>query len=330
MLHILFGHDTYTRQEALEEIKASLGGDETLLANTTHLAGEQLTATDLANACQTAPFLAPARLVVVSGLLTRFEPRRGVASRDSAPWQPFRDTARTLPPCTTLVLMDGPLASQEPRNAGHNPLLEALSAYATVAHFPPLRGAALGSWLRKRVAQLEGGISPRAVRLLMELVGDNLWIMSNELEKLLAYAGDRVVEEEDVKALVSAAREANIFAMIDSILQGRSRQALTTLHRLLDEGDPPPHLLAMITRQLRLMVMAWGLKDQGLSQDEMRQKLGIAPYALRQMLELLPYYSMERLKGAYARLLETDLAIKSGRLRPELALDLLVAELCWS
>lgn len=324
MLHILFGHDTYTRQEALEEIKASLGGDETLLANTTHLAGEQLAAADLATACQTAPFLAPARLVIVSGLLTRFEPRRGAASRDSAPWQPFRDTARTLPPYTTLVLMDGPLT------AGHNPLLEALSAHATVAHFPPLRGAALGSWLRKRVAQLEGGISPRAVRLLMELVGDNLWIMSNELEKLLAYAGDRVVEEEDVKALVSAAREANIFAMIDSILQGRSRQALTTLHRLLDEGDPPPHLLAMITRQLRLLVMAWELKGQGLSQDEMRQKLGIAPYALRQIVELLPYYSMERLKAAYARLLETDLAIKSGRLRPELALDLLVAELCWS
>ncbi len=37
---------------------------------------------------------------------------------------------------------------------------------------------------------------------------------------------------------------------------------------------------------------------------------------------------MPRLKEAYQILLETDLAIKTGRLKDELALDLLVAELC--
>lgn len=324
MLYILFGIDTYSRQEALQEIIASLGGDDLLFANTAHLAGEQLSATELATASQTMPFLAPTRLTIVSGLLGRFEPRRGASKKDREGWQAFRDAAQAAPPQATLVFVDGPLTT------GRNPLLDALFPHATVRPFPPLRGAALEGWIRKRATQLSGQLSPRAVRLLMELVGDNLWTMSHELEKLFLYAGERVVAEEDVKALVSTAREANIFAMVDAILQSRPRQALSTLHRLLDEGDTHPHLLAMITRQLRLLLMARELKGQGLSQDEMRGKLGTAPYALRQLMELLPYYSVDRVKGAYARLLDTDLSIKTGRLPPELALDLLVAELCWS
>jgi len=51
-------------------------------------------------------------------------------------------------------------------------------------------------------------------------------------------------------------------------------------------------------------------------------------YALRRTLEQAGRYSLPRLKQIYRQLLEADLAMKTGRYDSELALDLLVADLC--
>ncbi|TET57086.1 MAG: DNA polymerase III subunit delta, partial [Dehalococcoidia bacterium] len=76
MLYILHGQDGFSLNQAVENIKAGLGEREMIATTTTSLDGRNLTLTELRNSCDTVPFLSSHRLVIVDGLLARFEPKQ--------------------------------------------------------------------------------------------------------------------------------------------------------------------------------------------------------------------------------------------------------------
>jgi DNA polymerase-3 subunit delta len=171
-------------------------------------------------------------------------------------------------------------------------------------------------------------LSPSAVALLADLIGNDLRALSQELEKLGTYAQGRPITEDDVRLLVSASREASVLAMVDAVVEGRSGVAIRLLEQLQNEGAAPTYLLNMITRQYRHLIMAKELLLARLSAEEISHRLGIASdFALRKVLEQAARYSLPPLEAAYRRLLEADAAIKRGIYGDELALELLLEEL---
>jgi len=152
--------------------------------------------------------------------------------------------------------------------------------------------------------------------------------MSGEINKLALFAAGRRIEEEDIKAVVSSAQEANVFAMVDAILEFKAGTAELLLEQLLSRGASSAYLLAMLSRQVRLIVQTKELRRQRKPEVEIQSKLGLAPFPLRKTLEQAQRYPLERLKAVYRKLLEADLAIKTGKFEGGLALNLLIAELC--
>jgi len=97
----------------------------------------------------------------------------------------------------------------------------------------------------------------------------------------------------------------------------------------MQRGASPAYLLVMLTRQARLIVRVKELKSQRRSEAEIMGRLEMtSPFILRRTLEQAGRYSLARLGEVYHRLLQTDLAIKTGRYNAELALNILIAELC--
>ena len=338
MIYILYGHDEFSLHEELNQIKNSLGDREALATNTNEFDGKQVAPGQLLDACKAMPFLGTHRLVIVDGLLSRFEkgsktskgsdggeeeqekvmPKRGWR----AEWGELKQMLPEVPPTTVLVFVDGEIKKD-------NLLLKQLASAAQVRQFSELKGAALSEWIRNRVKGGGGSISPDAAKMLALFVGDNLAVLASEIDKLILYAAGRRIEDKDVKEVVSYAREANVFAMVDALIEGRSAAAAPILQQLLDEGAAAPYLLYMITRQVRLLVQIKELSNQKRNRNEIRERLAIASdFVLNKALEQSRNYSMERLEQIYRKLLETDIAIKQGTWKGELALDLLVAELC--
>ncbi len=327
MLHVLIGEDDYSISQALEEIKRSIGDPTALLTNSTIFDGRQVTIEELQAACATVPFLAEKRLVVVEGLLERFE-SRNKSSRKKSARQPDQDDCKSVADCvsripdfTKLVLVDG-------RIGGNNPLLRELSAIAKVRSFPLLKENQLRQWVEQRIAGVGVTISPQAVNLLIRFVGNNLWLMSNEVDKLVSFAAGRRIEEGDVRVVVSYAQEANVFAMVDAILEFRVGIAQELLQQLLKHGAAPAQLLVMLSRQVRIMLQIKDMRSRGKSRNEIQNKLGLTyDFVLRKAWEQADKYTMVRLKEVYHRLLEADLSIKTGKYNGDLALNILVAEL---
>jgi len=330
LLYILFGQDSFSLRESLEEIKRDLGDPELLATNTTILDGQQLTLEQLKTVSETIPFLAEKRLVIVQGLLERFEPkgrparqrRTKKASEGQNNHKSFSAYISQIPDSTVLVLIGN-------RVSTNNPLLRALSTKAQVKTFPLLKNTRLYHWIQKRVTQEGGSISSSAVNLLAELVGNNLWIMASEINKLVLFTAGRPIEEEDVRAVVSYAQETNVFAMVDAILELKAGMAEQRLQQLLISGAAPAYLMVMLSRQVQRIVRAKELRNQGKSEAEIQDKLNLTSgFTLRKVLGQADRYSMTRLKEVYHKLLETDLSIKTGKYQGKLALNLLIAELC--
>lgn len=330
MLYALIGADDFSLNQSLEEIKKGLGDELLLATNTTILEGQQVTPDQLRVVCTAMPFLAPKRLVIVKGLLERFEPkvrrsRQKKKEKNSRQndYKVFAALPDEFPDSTVLVLVDGSVKNK-------NPLLKELLPQAKVKTFPLLRNEKLQQWIQRRVKQEGGNISPRAVDLLARLVGSNLWVMTGEVSKLVLFAsGRRIIEEDDVRAVVGYTQQANIFNMVDAVLESRAGQAQQAIQQLLQAGMAPPYLLFMLARQARMLVLVKEFIKDGKSEFEIQNRLGLtSDFAWRKTAEQASRYSLERLRELYHRLLETDISIKTGKYEPELALNILAAELC--
>ncbi|MGQ9546294.1 MAG: DNA polymerase III subunit delta [Dehalococcoidia bacterium] len=327
MLYILYGQDDYSLYQAIKEIRAGLGDEETLVANTTNLEGQRLALGELKKQCDAAPFFCSHRLVIVRGLLERFEVKQGRPgsgkgkSKDGlGEWANMASYIKGMPETTVLVLIEGQIQR-------HNPLLKELSALAEVRVFPLLQGRSLRAWIQRRVEEEGGTIISEATDLLAELVGGDLWAMSGEIQKLVLHCQGRPIREDDVKQLVSPIQEASIFALVDAVAEGKTRLAQRILHRLYDEGAAPTYILAMITRQFRVIAQAKDL-EKGLSRLQIQDRLGLkSSYSLDKTLSQARLYDSDGVRQAYDKLLETDLAIKTGKYSDKLALELLVTEL---
>ena len=317
-ISVLYGADDFSVHEALraikEEVEAELGD-----ANTTVFEGSKTSFGEVEAACNTVPFLADRRLVVVEGLLSHLEGR----SKESATsqWDELKEYTSRMPPTTHLVLVDGQVK-------GDNRLLKLLGGVAKVRQFRPAGGAALRRWIRERVTHKGGSIDQNAVNLLADLVGGNLWAMDGEIEKLCLYKEGEVIQEEDVRALASSAREVNIFAVVDAVLEGRAGVATRRTQQLLQAGANVSYILTMLARQVRLLILSKDMAAQGLAPPEAQARLGVPNnFAFEKIQEQSAKFSAQRLVEMHRKLLETDLNIKRGNLQDTVALELLVAQL---
>ncbi len=328
MLHVLIGEDDFAIRQALDAIKGGIGDADALMSNTSVLDGRQVTLEQLKSACETVPFLSEKRLVIVAGLFERFgggnkKGRKKTYGQSAQPeeYRAIADCIKELPEFTELVIIGGEV------NTG-NPLLRELSTFTRVNSFPPLKPSQLGQWITQRVEKARGSISPPAVKLLGRFVGNDLWTMSNEVDKLVSFVGGRRIEEEDIRAVVSYAQEANIFAMIDAVLEFRVGAAQELLQQLFKQGAAPAQILVMLSRQVRIIFLIKEMRGRKKTRADIQSKLGLTyDFVLRKAWDQADRYSTARLREVYHRILETDVSIKTGKLEGEVALNILFAEL---
>ncbi len=330
LLYILTGQDDFSRSEALSEIKKGIGEATLSAANTTILNGEQLTLEQLRKVGETIPFLTEKRLVIIEGLLGRFEtkgkpgrqPKTKLATKQQSEYKQWANYLSNMPESTVVVLVDDGLKSS-------NPLFMELSGSAEVKSFPPLNKTKLRQWVEKGVEEAGGKISPEAAELLVQVVGSNLWTMRHEISKLVLFASCRPIEENDVRRLVSDVRQISVFSMVDAIFEFKTGTAGKLLQQLLDTGAVPAYLLVMLSRQIRMIARIKELQNQGKPESEIQSRLGlVSEFAFRKTLTQANRYPWERIREVYNKLLEADLSIKTGKYDGELALNILSTELC--
>jgi DNA polymerase III subunit delta len=349
VFYIFYGENEFDRDEAVAALRRKLAAGDSVPTgshdpamvelNTTVFDGSRLAFGELRHACDSIPFMAAYRLVIVHGLLTRLASGRKVEEPDGAvdqdpSWKrAFREQLAAylpaLPSATELIFV-------EPRNlAPSDPVLKAAQAqikaekeqeFATA--FPVPKEKELVGWIQRRVGDGKGKISGDAAGKLAMLIGRDLRLLDQEIDKLLTYAGgERPVTVEDVHGLVSRARETSIFDLVDCVGRRETARALQWLHYLLEQGEHPLQILTMLARQVRILIQVGELRKQGLVPQEIAGQLAVAPWMADKFVDQAQKFDVAQLEAAHRQLVETDWAIKTGKMEETLALDLLVVGL---
>ncbi|MFH1460902.1 MAG: DNA polymerase III subunit delta, partial [Patescibacteria group bacterium] len=193
--------------------------------------------------------------------------------------------------------------------------------------FQLLQGVKLVDWLKKEVSKNKGEISPGAINKLIIYVGNDLWQLFNELNKLISFKAGQIIEEKDVDLLVKARIDVNIFKTLDALAQRDKKTAFKLIHQHLEQGENEIYLLSMLAYQVRTLIKLKDLVEKGTPYYNLARKAGLHPFVVKKSSQQLRNFTLEQLKKIYRYLLEIDWKIKVGRLDGQTALDLLVGEI---
>lgn len=313
MIYLFHGADELARTEALRDARATIPPDLSDL-NLAVLDGRKLRLDALAAACESLPFLAERRLVIVEDALKHL--RADDARR-------ICDYLTRVPETTDLIFVEREDVDKR------GVLFNWLKKHAEVREFQPRQGAELQRWLQQRAAMLEARLAPEAGALLADFVGNDSRALDNELRKLANYVGPGgTIDVAAVRRLVPDTSEASVFAFVDALAMQRLEPALALLHRLLDDGEPPLRLLFMIGRQVRLLIQVKELAAQRLKPEAIAAQIKQPPFVVKKTLEQASRFSSAALTRLHDRLIELDQSLKTGRVESQTGLELLVAELC--
>lgn len=211
--------------------------------------------------------------------------------------------------------------------------------------FSPLEGVALTRWVQDRAKTLGATIESAAVRDLIAIVGPDLWRMANELEKLTMAAvqpsssrgaaatrdltpgtDPPTITSSLIRDLVDAAPQDRLFTFLDTIGSGDRMAALRLLRELEAARVDPHHLLAMLHRQLRLLVQAADLLERGTPAAQLAAELRVHPFVAQKLSQQARTSSLSALRALYPRLLELDRKLKSSRAPWQALMDLFCLE----
>jgi DNA polymerase III subunit delta len=331
-VYVLYGEDTFGRDEAVQSLKERMrllpAGDH----NLTEL-GPDTTIAALRLAADAMPFLADRRMVILRGLIGRLAGRGGGQRRGGArarkaadsgldEYQALLEYLPDVPWTTSLVLVeDGrlnpePLARAIPRGRA------AVREYPRVLDVP--------GWLRGRAKLVDVDLDEGAIRELAMLGGSDLRRLDSELRKLADYAAGRTVTRADVRELVIG-RDIAVWSLLDGLAERRADKALRALHDLYAQGETPEALLGRdIAPHYRRLMVA---RELSLATKQERARvevadLGLNPATVGRWSDQAAAFDRSELERALELLLELDRQIKTGETEPEPALEVAVARLC--
>ena len=255
------------------------------------------------------------RLVVVEGVEAWKAPdAKAVAEYLKAP-----------APGTTLTLVGAEVKKDAP-------IAKAVAAHGDLLVWD-VTAKAIPRWIADQFKLHGATAEPEACRALADLVGDDLYDLAGEVEKLATWARGEAVTEAVVDALVAPRASSPPWDLTDAWGARDVGGVLRATERMLDRtGDPPaktiPRLVGSLTKHLRNARAAHRLEAAGVSSVEAAGRLGMKPYPAQKLYAQVRNYSGAELDDALIRLAELDRALKGGsRLPNELELERALVEI---
>jgi len=311
-LYVLYGDEPFLKRQVLNSLRLWALGSESGDAGMSVHAGDTATFAAVYDELETAPFFSPRRLVVIDSadpFVTAFRAT-------------LEKKVKELPETSVLVLDVKTWAS-------NTRLYKLIGSDAAIdCKTPP--AAKLVSWCVQRArAEHKAELANSAAALLVDLVGQEMGLLDQELEKLAVFVGTRGrIESADVDKLVGHSRSQDTWKIFDAIGAGRTGEALTILERLFDQGDEPLRMLGAFSMQLRRLAQAARLAQQGRTLRRALEEVGVPHFGLQSAEQQLRHLGRHRARHLYDWVLEVNVGLKGGSpLPPRTLLERFVVKL---
>lgn len=266
-------------------------GEENLLV----LSSKDLALRDILDAVASAPFIAEKRLVMIEGI-PKIE-KEGLTT-----------VIEAMHPQTILVIV-------ESKPDKRLTLTKVLLKEATVKEFKPFTPKELQSFLMAEAQKLGATISPDAAHELIEIVGNEPWMLASEVQKLALFAAPTITKEHVLKMAIPSG-ERIIWGMTNLLGEKRIEDALAFFQEQLLRGEDPYGIWTILLNMMKNTVMVWACMQAGVTRnDAIARETKMSPFAVRGVMPLAQSLSAEQIVWLTRFVAESDIALKSGGFR---------------
>ena len=168
-------------------------------------------------------------------------------------------------------------------------------------------------------------IRPSTYERLIEKTGIDMEFISHELEKLIAYTGDRTeITMQDVEYVVSDRTEEDSFALANAMSERDGRKALDAYYDMIRLGSNMIGVITMLYHQFNVLLMIKGMLKKGMNNEAMGKKLGYKPFAVGKRVAAASHYTEREIKSFINECAETRENITKGLADPNLSVEKLI------
>ncbi|MCX6569736.1 MAG: DNA polymerase III subunit delta [Candidatus Aminicenantes bacterium] len=350
--YLFYGEEEFLAEEFIGELKgilASSAGDEFRL---TRMDLDETKWREVIDTARTAPFLFESwRAIVVRVPERRSVPDKGQDGKGDAGGEEgkgakflsvidqkiLRDYFASPPSRTVLVVLR---AGRVRKDDAVVRFFQSLpKGVFAVVEMKPLSAVALMKRAEEKANALGKTLTERAKKRLFEVLGQDLRLTLNEVEKLAVYVGDKKgIEEDDVNQATAWQRSFKAYELDDALAAADFAKQAAILNDLLAEGERPEQIVGRLAGFFRnvLAAQTW-LRERSRTNEEIFHEF--FPYISKNFGDLYRRKSADffdvveglspaDLSALLGKLRKVDILLKTTEAVPKRALEIFLSEYC--
>jgi len=253
------------------------------------LDGEEVAYDQIREALESLPFLAAKKLVVLRSPSSNKEFLTGAE-------QLLGDLSAT----TDVII-------HEPKLDKRSNYYKYLNKNTDYKEFSELDEYGLAQWLVDQAKAQASTLQTSDATYLVERIGVSQLLLSNELNKLVAY--DPKITRANIDLLTEPTPQSTIFQLLDATFAGNAKRALTIYQEQRANKVEPQAIIAMLTWQLQVLAIIKTAGDRGDAAIASEAKIN--PFVVRKTRQIAHNLTLPRLKQLISQLLQLDISLKT-------------------
>jgi DNA polymerase-3 subunit delta len=317
------------KKHYMETIEKLILQSDFKLMNKVVLEGKVSTSSIIDN-CETMPVFSDKRMVIVknSGLFksskkdTDESTKAKGKTKSKGNIDTLSEALSGLPEHVCLIFLESEIDKRLK-------IINTIKQNGLSVEFALLKPYELVNWIIKGARTYNKELSQAAASWLVDNSEFHMSDLRSELDKAVLYTGDKKnIDLKDVQAISIKSIKTRIFDLTDAVAEKDPAKALVTFNDMLVLKEPIPKIIFMITRHIRQVLQIKILTKKGLNRNDAAVKAGLTPYAAGKIYSQAANLTEIELKNAMKQCLETDSAIKTGKMDEKMAAELLILNFC--
>lgn len=305
-IYLLYGDEPFLVGSYKKKLREAITGGDTM--NFNYFEGKNPDVREIISLADTMPFFADRRLILVDG--SGFFKS---AQEELAAYLP------QMPATTCLVFAESEVDKR-------NRLYKRVKELGYAAELNKQDTAQLMQWAAGILGRDGRKVSRPVMEYFLERTGDDMENIRMELEKLVCYTmGRDVITKEDVDAVGTVHVTSRVFDMVAAIVAGNTKKAMDLYEDLLTLKEPPMRILFLIARQFNQLLQIKELTAAGKDKGAIASALKVPPFAVGKLTAQARAFTRDQILSWVTLCVETEEAVKTGRLSDRLAVELLIA-----
>lgn len=322
--YLFMGEEEYLMTRAFEALKNKYIDESLESINLVRIDERYGDLEEVKNACETLPFMAPKKLVLLKDIGRFLSNQNGNFDKE------FYSYLDSLGDHLCLILMDNTFSIKK-----NSKIYKHFKKKGAAVSFDKLKGSQLNQWVVESLRIRGKTISPANVNYFIQQssylsrnININLYMLENSLLKVVDLARGQEITKDDLDLVLVKSIDTNIFELLNAINRFDTEGALRELNQMYMANEPIPRIIFMIIRRIRLILSHKLYVEKGYMPRQIQDKLGIKDYEFKIISGQARKFKSQDLEEMMRKLLEMDIKIKTTSLDEKLLVEMFLVDLC--